>query len=189
MEGTLKEALECCPVVAAVKDTEGLEKSLGSECTIIFVLFGDVCGIPSIVDKIKESGKLALVHIDLIVGLSGKEAAVDYIRQSTRADGIITTKPALVKRARELGLCSILRFFVIDSMALENIERQVRQARPDVVEMLPGIIAPKIISRICRSLRVPVIAGGLISEKEDIMAALEAGAVSISTTNEKVWFM
>lgn len=74
-------------------------------------------------------------------------------------------------------------------MAFENIEKQVRQARPDVIEMLPGVIAPKIISRLCRALRLPVIAGGLISEKEDIMAALGAGAVSISTTDEKVWFM
>ena len=37
--------------------------------------------------------------------------------------------------------------------------------------------------------RVPVIAGGLITDKEDIMDALGAGAVSISTTNQSVWFM
>ena len=29
----------------------------------------------------------------------------------------------------------------------------------------------------------------LITDKEDIMAALGAGAVSISTTNQSVWFM
>ena len=36
---------------------------------------------------------------------------------------------------------------------------------------------------------VPVIAGGLITDREDIMGALGAGAISISTTNQKVWFM
>lgn len=56
-----------------------------------------------------------MVHIDLINGLSGKEIAVDFIQKFTRADGIITTKPALIKRARELELSTILRFFVIDS--------------------------------------------------------------------------
>ena len=175
--------------MAAVKDENGLQKSLLSECGIIFVLYGDICSIRKITERIKEAGKLAMVHIDLIAGLSGKEVAVDFIRENTRADGIITTKPILVKRAKELGLFTVLRFFVIDSMAFENIEKQVRQARPDVIEMLPGVIAPKIISRLCRALRLPVIAGGLISEKEDIMAALGAGAVSISTTDEKVWFM
>ena len=40
------------------------------------------------------------------------------------ADGIITTKPALVRRARELGMFTVLRYFLIDSMALENIRSQ-----------------------------------------------------------------
>ena len=48
---------------------------------------------------------------------------------------------------------------------------------------------PRVIRRICEESRIPVIAGGLITEREDIMAALNAGAVSISTTNRKVWFM
>ena len=43
------------------------------------------------VKKIKDAGKLAMVHIDLIAGLSGKEVAVDYIKQETLADGIIST--------------------------------------------------------------------------------------------------
>ena len=60
--------------------------------------------------------------------------------------------------------------------------------RPDMIEVLPGVM-PKIIRRICRESRVPVIAGGLIADKEDIMAALDAGAVSISTTRQDVWFM
>ncbi|MCD7995324.1 MAG: glycerol-3-phosphate responsive antiterminator, partial [Clostridia bacterium] len=29
----------------------------------------------------------------------------------------------------------------------------------------------------------------LISDKEDVMAALSAGAISVSTTNQKVWLM
>lgn len=57
-----------------------------------------------------------------------------------------------------------------------------------MIEVLPGVM-PKVLGRICKESRIPVIAGGLISDKEDIMAALNAGAVSISTTNQQVWFM
>ena len=48
---------------------------------------------------------------------------------------------------------------------------------------------PKVISRICDLSPVPVIAGGLISDKEDVMQMIQAGAISISSTNEKVWFL
>ena len=57
---------------------------------------------------------------------------------------------------------------------------------PDVVEVLPGLM-PKILKQICKTSKVPVIAGGLISDKEDVMGALGAGAAAVSTTNQKVW--
>lgn len=183
------EKLEDCPIIAAVKDDEGLECCLESDNSIVFILYGDVCSIPKITGKVKAAGKLAMVHIDLVTGLNGKEVAVDFIHQQTEADGILTTKPALAKRAGELGMYSVLRFFVIDSMAYDNIKKQVQLVRPDVIELMPGVISPKIISRICGLVSVPVIAGGLIADKEDIMTALGAGAVSVSTTNQGVWFL
>ena len=94
----------------------------------------------------------------------------------------------MIKRARELSLYTTLRVFVLDSMAFENIEKQMSVARPDIIEILPGLM-PKVIRRVCRLVKVPVIAGGLISDKEDVMAALSAGAISVSTTNQKVWLM
>ena len=188
MKKEFKEALEDSPIIAAIKDDAGLTRCLDCDSQIIFILYGDIITIPSIVEKVKGSGKLAFVHMDLIQGLSSKEAAVDYISKFTKADGIISTKPALIKRARELSLYTTLRVFVLDSMAFENIEHQMAVARPDIIEILPGLM-PKVIRRVCRLVRVPVIAGGLISDKEDVMAALSAGAISVSTTNPKVWLM
>lgn len=186
MDKRLRMALEETPVIAAVKNMEGLESSLKTECNVIFVLFGDICSIPDIVKKGKAAGKLVVVHLDLITGLSLKEVAVDFISRCTQADGIITTKPALIKRARELGLGSVLRFFALDSMAFENIRRQLAVVRPGFIEVLPGQM-PKVIRIISNDVRVPVIAGGLIAEKEDVLAALDAGAIAISSTNEAVW--
>ena len=114
------DAVEANPVIAAVKHDDGLQAAVEmEEIQVIFVLYGDICTIPEIVDRIKDSGKKALVHIDLIAGLSTKEISVEFIRRQTKADGIITTKPALVRRAKELGLFTVLRFFVIDSLALK----------------------------------------------------------------------
>lgn len=188
MSRKLLEQLEDCPVIAAVKDEDGLNACLESEIGIVFVLYGDICTISEITEKLKEKGKTVIIHIDLIQGLSGKEIAVNFIHTSTKADGIISTKPTLIRQARELGMFTVMRFFAIDSMAFDNIRRQSEAVRPDVIEVLPGLM-PRVIKRICQESRIPVIAGGLITEREDIMAALNAGAISISTTNRKVWFM
>ena len=126
------------------------------------------------------------MHIDLINGLSSKEIAVDFLKQYTKADGIITTQRNLIRRAKELDLYTILRFFVIDSLAYENSDRQTQAARPELIEVLPALM-PKIVSKICSISQTPVIAGGLVSDKEDVMALLQAGVTSVSSTNERTW--
>ncbi len=184
--------IEMNPIIAAVKDDEGLNTALTEDVEIIFVLYGDICTIPEIVRKIKKAGKVAMVHVDLITGLNNsKEVCLDFIRNNTEADGIITTKSNLIAHARELELNTVLRYFILDSMALQNIEKQARSSgiKPDIIEFLPGIVLPKMIRRINKVSRVPIIAGGLIADKEDVMNALDAGALAISTTNETVWGM
>ena len=186
------EAIEAAPIVAAVKDDNGLEMCLKSDIDAVFILYGDICTISDIVARVKDAGKIAMVHMDLINGLSSKDISTDFIRKYTLADGIITTKGNLISHAKEIGLATVLRYFVLDSMALINIERQSHQNRetqPDMIEILPGIIVPKMIRKICSMSRVPVICGGLIQEKEDVMNALASGAAAISTTSSDVWFM
>ena len=182
--------IESNPIIAAVKDDEGLEVALTEDIEIIFVLYGDICSIPSIVDKIKKADKVAMVHVDLITGLNNsKDVCLDFIKNNTKADGIITTKSNLIPHARELELNTVLRYFILDSLALQNIEKQARSPgiKPDIIEFLPGIVLPKMIKRINKVSRVPIIAGGLIADKEDVMNALDAGALAISTTNHDVW--
>ena len=47
----------------------------------------------------------------------------------------------------------------------------------------------RIIKCLCGRSQIPVIAGGLIDDKEDIMTALKAGATAISTTRQELWFI
>lgn len=100
-----------------------------------------------------------MVHMDLISGLSPKEIAVEFIKEQTEADGIISTKPSLIKKAKEMSMYTVLRVFLLDSMAFENIRQQQHMIKPDFIEVLPGVM-PKIIAQISHSVKVPIIAGG-----------------------------
>lgn len=183
------EIMEANPVIAAIKDEEGLKEAcMNEEIKVVFILYGDICTISGIVQRVKDAGKIVFVHMDLIHGLSQKEVAVDFIVETTRTDGIITTRQSIIDRAVQLGLCTILRYFVIDSLALENVKKQNLTAKSDFIEILPGVM-PKIIEEISKMSRVPVIAGGLIRKKKDVMDALNAGAISVSSTNRQVWTM
>ena len=182
-------AVEENPVIAAVKTDQGLENALSTDIGIVFTLYGDLGSIEDIIKKIKDSGKIAMVHIDLVNGMQPKEVSLDFIRNRTDADGIITTKHNLVQYARELELNSVLRMFMLDSTSMETLARYSRQdsIQPDIMEILPGTLMPGIIRRANQMCRVPIMASGLISSKEEILNALKNGAISVSTTNESLW--
>ena len=182
----LLELLAAGPVIAAVKDEEGLNQALESDVGVLFLLHGDILTIRDAAERVRSAGKRVFVHLDLIDGLAAREISADFIARNTAADGVISTKPALTRRARELGLVAIQRIFLLDSMALANVERHFSAESADLVEVLHGLM-PKIIRRLCATTGKPIIAGGLISDKEDIMLALQSGATAVSSTNQGVW--
>ena len=184
----LLELLDAGPVIAAVKDDGGLAQALESDVSVLFLLYGDILTIRDTVARVRAAGKRAFVHLDLIDGLAAREVSADFIARNTAADGVISTKTPLTRRARELGLVAIQRIFLLDSMALAKVERHFSAESADLVEVLPGLM-PKIIRRLCATTGKPIIAGGLITDKEDVTGALGAGAVAVSTTNPAVWRM
>lgn len=182
----IRDLFEISPIITAVKDEPGLEKALKTESPVVFLLFGNICNITGLVDQVKNSGKIAIVHVDLIQGLSSKEVAVDFIHQNTRTDGIISTKAPLVRHAMDLGMIGGQRTFLIDSMALETTKKQLLTFQPDFMELMPGVM-PKILKTVRGYTEIPLVAGGLISDKKDILAAFDAGVDAVSTTREELW--
>ncbi len=180
------EATGDCPVIPEVKNDEWLASLGESECRLAYILYGDICTLPDIVRKVKEMGKAAFVHIDLIDGLSPKAISVDYVKKFTQADGIISTKPALIKRANELGLFSIQRFFMMDGITYANIVRYVKMCDPDVVELMPAGLS-KVLKYLVEEINRPVVASGLTQDNDDIISALGAGVIAVATSNKGLW--
>ena len=177
-QAAFEEAIQEAPVIAAVKNDMGLAHALRSECAAVFILYGTILDIGQIVKRIKAAGKLAFVHADLIEGLSNRgEIAVDFLAEATKADGIISTRPNLIHHAKELGLITVQRFFLLDSLSFENA---------DVIDILPGAM-PDVIRRLSQRVTQPLIASGLLTDKRDVCGALAAGAVAVSTTSEELW--
>lgn len=180
------QLFEADPIIAAVKDEEQLEQAIATDCKILFFLFGNICTIHPLVERAKKAGKLAFVHLDLTQGLSSKDVAADFIKEYTQADGVISTRPVLLRRAKALGLVTVLRIFLVDSLSLANLDKQIDACDPDLVEVMPGVM-PKVIRRVCQRISQPVIAGGMVSDKEDVIAALSAGGLCVSTTCQELW--
>ena len=182
-----RDVLEENPIVAAIKDEKDLEAALKSDIKVIFVLFGNILNIKSISEKISSSQKIGIIHADLVEGLSSNEFALKYLKKNTDFKGIISIKPQVLRCAKKLGFIVIQRVFMIDSLSKENMKNHLVK-ECDAIEILPGLLF-KIIKEISSTLDKPLIAGGLISEKEDVVETLKSGATCISTTKKDIWYM
>ena len=182
----LMDILESAPIIAAVRDEAGLVKVMDSPAQVVFLLHATLTGVREQVERIKASGKLCFVHLEMIAGLSRDLVALEYLRSEAAPDGIITTKPNLVQPAKDLGLYTVQRLFILDSLSIQTGLKMIQSNHTDLIEIMPGII-PKVITEIKKHSRLPVIAGGMISTKEEIIELLKVGVIAVSTSSAELW--
>lgn len=178
--------LDASPVIAAVRTPVALRRACKTDIGIVFILHAALSDAAAQVQIAKDAGKCVFIHADLVEGLSADAAAVQYLRCATAADGIISTRSAVIRAAKDCGFLTVQRFFVVDSQAEEALLRTVSQTHPDCIELMPGIL-PTVIARLRGKLSQPVISGGLVETKEQVISLLSAGAHGISTSKEALW--
>jgi len=180
--------LEENPIIAALSNLDNIDEVIESPCKVVFLLNGNIMNLEDIVERLRRAGKFVCIHVDLIEGFSRHPVALEYIDKIINPDGIISTKNSIIKTAKNLGIFTIQRLFVLDSLAFRTGKESIKNIKPDAVEILPGLM-PKLIKEVHRETRIPIIAGGLIRDKEDVIEALNGEAIGVSTSEVKVWYM
>ncbi|MDN5352063.1 MAG: glycerol uptake operon antiterminator [Clostridiales bacterium] len=186
MANVLIEGLNLNPIVAAIHHEEALESALKSDVAIVFLLTSNIMTVKETTARIKSAGKRVFIHVDLVEGLSRDLMGLRYICETAEPDGIITTKSQLVKACKNMNVLAIQRIFMIDSHNFDSGVKSVLECVPDAVEILPGIM-PTVTRQFVQKVNKPVITGGLITTKEDIINSLNAGASGVSTTETSIW--
>lgn len=174
------------PVFAAVRSQDMIQKAIQSDVKIVFMLYGSIGELERQCKELNDAGKLCFLHVDLIDGLRPDAVGIRYIAERMKPTGIITTKGACVRMAHDVGMFAIQRVFLLDSAALKSGVQNILSCKPDLVEILPGV-SEKALAIAKSQVDVPLIAGGLIHTKDDVIMALRSGAVAVSTSTPELW--
>lgn len=137
-------------------------------------------------DFYRENDFMVFVHIEKIGGISFDQEGLQFIAHYVKPDGIITTKANLIKIAKKLNLITIQRCFLVDSDAFRNALEITKEVQPDFVELMPAVI-PEMIEKFKTETNLPIITGGLLQNKEQMIRALASGAIAVSTGNPELW--
>ena len=172
-------------IIAATRTDEEFHDALQSETEIIFDLCADILSLTKKIKAAHDGGKRLFIHIDLAEGV-GRDKSGIMLLKKMGIDGIISTKVSLIKLAREVGLHTVQRFFIVDSKSVHTTIEAVKSSRPDMIEIMPATVG-KVITRLAGELSTPIIAGGLIETHSEVASALLSGATAVSTGAKTLW--
>ena len=179
------QALRANPIIPAVRGLDSaLEAALAGDHPAIFVLGGDIF---KVLGRVGSQGRRPqiYVNVDLVGGIASDASGLRFL--SRRVEGIISTHRHVIELSKTSGLITIQRLFAIDSGAVERGLKLIRRAQPQFVEILPALAYCEIAGQYSEVLDLPVLAGGLLKSRENIATILEAGAVGVSTSDQRLW--
>ena len=173
------------PCCASIVADGQLAAALSSRAPVIFLLRGNGLAAGAVVERIHAAGKLAAIHLDLVDGVRADVQGVAWLARSG-ADAIITSHGRLMTAIRAEGVIAIQRLLLSLRTHLDSAVTAVARARPDIIEILPGVLLPSL-APVLPQFDVPLLAGGFIRTDEDARAVLAAGADGITTSAEDLW--
>lgn len=172
-------------VIAAVRNEQELEVALASRVKMIFCLNPNILTLDQTVREVHAAGKKILLHIDLAEGVGKDKAGLLYVKKAG-VDGIISTRVNMIKFAKEVGLFTVQRFFIVDSHSVDTTVESLKSSKADMIEIMPGIVT-KVIADLKVRLNIPIIAGGLIETRKEIEEAAYSGVSAVSTSKQELW--
>ncbi len=172
-------------IIAAVNTGEKLNEALKTSVPWIVHMTPNINTLEEEIKLVHQKGKKLFLHFDLSEGIGKDKYGIQFVKRMG-IDGIVSTRTGLIKAAKEEGMATIQRFFIVDSHSVDTTVESLKISKADMIEVMPGV-APKIIQLLKKRVAVPIIAGGLIDTEEEISRAIESGATAISTGKQSLW--
>ena len=172
-------------IIAAIRNEDDFDSALNSRSDVFFDLSPDIFTLAYELKQAHKYNKKLYIHIDLAKGIAADKHGLIYAKE-LGVDGIISTRTHTIKLAKETGLKTVQRFFVVDSHFVDTTLNAVAASKPHMIEIMPGTVT-KVIAKLSKELIIPIIAGGLIETHAEAQAAISAGSYAISTVAKELW--
>lgn len=172
-------------VAAAVRTSEDLDVAIKSKSEVIFLLKSDILTLEEKIKKIHDAKMKICVHVDFMEGIGKDRSGINYIK-NLGVDYISSTRTNIIRMGKDAGIKTIQRFFIIDSHSVSTAVDTIKQSKPDIVEVMPGVVTKKL-AEISDLIDVPVIVGGLVETEDEVIDAIKAGAILVSSGRRELW--
>ncbi|KMO85906.1 antiterminator [Megasphaera cerevisiae DSM 20462] len=175
-------------LIPSVRDIRYLDKALQSpQNEILLSTIVHIGNLIELTNVCHKAHKKVIVNHELIGGLSNDVVAFEMLKKMYKIDTVIGTNPYFVSRAKAVGLKTILKIPLIDSLSLELAIKSIESAKPDSIELRPAICACDFLDKFRRIFPGKIFACGFVNNVEMVKKLYYQGFDRIMTSTQELW--
>ena len=175
------------PIIPALRSAKDVARVCRLSRRVVFLLGASLLTYREYMKALGEAEHVVFVHLDLLEGLKADSTGFSFLLQQEIPQGVISTHKNILALAKKNNILGLLRVFMLDSEALSRGVQVAQAVKPDFVELLPGSALPLLEDRKLRDFALPIIAGGLITNLEQVHAVLRKNVAGVSTSDTSLW--
>lgn len=128
-----------------------------------------------------------MVTVELIRGFNLDKDGAQFLKQMFHVDAVILQNPLWTRFLKKLGIYTVLRVILMDSLSLDNSIRIVSETSCDAVEVRPAIYGLKFIDKLRKQRPdLDYFLGGFINSQETIKQAQQMGFKGVTLSNKSI---
>lgn len=174
-------------IMPSIRRLKDIDVALNSASNSVLLSEVHIGNLRYLAKQCHEKNKQVFVNIDLVGGLASDQMGIKLLKDLFKVDGIVSSNSMSINLGKSIGLCTIQRFFLIDSRGFESGLKALKNTRIDAIEVLPGPLSFEFKDQIEAVRKVPIIAGGFIKDKSVIAKAYKAGFIGVTTSEKDLW--
>lgn len=173
-------------MLPAISDFKALEKFIKTKLEYCVIMNFTLIQLDKVCKLLEKNNKKCWVHMDLIKGIANNEHGAEFLIDTYKFDGLISTHPSVIEIAKRKKVTTIQRIFIIDSLALNKSLQIAKKYQPDYIEILPAF-SYEIEERIHEEITTPLIGGGLVGTQELVERCLSGGLIAVTSSEPHLW--
>lgn len=175
-------------VIPSVRDMRHLDKALKLERSeILLSTVSHIGNLAELTTRCHKNGKEVIVNHELIGGLGTDTIAFEMLKKAYKVDTVIDSNAYHVSRAKTVGLKTIWKIALLDSLSLEMAFRSIEVTKPDAIELRPAVCAYDFLDAFRNVFSGKIFASGFVSQDDFAQRLYQRGFDGIMTSTQTMW--
>lgn len=174
-------------IVPSVRSIKNLDQALKGREEWILLSGIHIGNLRECTAQCHRAGKKVIVNHEIVGGLGLDKTAFQMLKRMFQVDAVMGSGAAKLNMIYKEDLRAIWRVPLIDSLAVDQVFKGMKEVRCDMIELRPAYYALKYLEQFQKLYPCEYVAGGFVDSVDMLEAVCQAGFSGVMTSCIELW--